>query len=92
MQELALNVPTVVILLVILGLAVLAVRRMTRRGLCDCGDHCGDGEQGCAGCSRCSAAACDGAEQPQAGQGDPPCCQAAQRMARAAVAAAHNGS
>lgn len=44
MQELSLNFPTVVILLVILALAVLAIRRMTRRGLCDCGDHCGDGE------------------------------------------------
>ena len=42
MQELSLNFPTVVILLVILALAVLAIRRMTRRGLCDCGDHCGD--------------------------------------------------
>lgn len=51
MQELSLNFPTVVILLVILALAVLAIRRMTRRGLCDCGDHCGDGEGGCAGCS-----------------------------------------
>ena len=49
MQELSLNFPTVVILLVILALAVLAIRRMTRRGLCDCGDHCGDGEGGCAG-------------------------------------------
>lgn len=46
MQELSLNFPTVVILLVILALAVLAIRRMTRRGLCDCGDHCGDGEGG----------------------------------------------
>ena len=32
MQELSLNFPTVVILLVILALAVLAIRRMTRRG------------------------------------------------------------
>ena len=38
MQELSLNFPTVVILLVILALAVLAIRRMTRRGLCDCGE------------------------------------------------------
>ncbi|MEC4273150.1 hypothetical protein VJ923_08265 [Adlercreutzia sp. R25] len=92
MQELAFNAPTVVILLVILGLAALAIRRMTRRGLCDCGDHCGDGERGCAGCSHCAAAAHDGAEPSQDGQGDPPCCQAAQRMTRAALAAAHNGS
>ena len=57
MQELSLNFPTVVILLVILALAVLAIRRMTRRGLCDCGDHCGDGEGGCAGCDRSFQAA-----------------------------------
>lgn len=82
MQDLALNAPTVVILLVIAALAVLAVRRMTRRGLCDCGDHCGD-EGGCAGCSRCDAAA------PQATSGEmPACCQAAQRMADAAACAA----
>ena len=39
MQELGLNLPTVIILVVIAALAVLAIRRMTRRGLCDCGDH-----------------------------------------------------
>ena len=59
MQDLALNLPTVVILAVIAALAVLAVRRMTRRGLCDCGDHCGDGRGAAArsGCAGCSAAA-----------------------------------
>ena len=58
MQELSLNFPTVVILLVILALAVLAIRRMTRRGLCDCGDHCGDA--GCSGChGGCSCSAAD---------------------------------
>ena len=46
MQELGLNLPTVIILVVIAALAVLAIRRMTRRGLCDCGDHC---EGGCSG-------------------------------------------
>lgn len=54
MQELTLNAPTIALLAVILALTVLAVRRMARRGLCDCGDHCGDG--GCAGCSGCGAA------------------------------------
>lgn len=54
MQDLALNVPTVILLLVILALAVLAVRRMTHKGLCDCGDHCDDG--GCGGCHGCGAA------------------------------------
>ena len=48
MQELGLNLPTVIILVVIAALAVLAIRRMTRRGLCDCGDHC---EGGCSGCA-----------------------------------------
>ncbi len=54
MQELSLNFPTVVILVVIAALAVLAIRRMTHRGLCDCGDHC---EGGCSGCEGCAAAA-----------------------------------
>ena len=48
MQELILNGPTIVILIAIAALAVLSVRRMTRRGLCDCGDRC---EGGCHGCS-----------------------------------------
>lgn len=38
---------TVVLGLVIVALAVLAVRRLVQRGTCDCRDHC-DG--GCAGC------------------------------------------
>ena len=75
MQELSLNFPTVVILLVILALAVLAIRRMTRRGLCDCGDHCGDGEGGCAGCSHCASArrpdTSGGADGAGAGDGAP---------------------
>lgn len=86
MQELSLNFPTVVILLVILALAVLAIRRMTRRGLCDCGDHCGDGEGGCAGCSHCAPAGAAGT--PDAGGEVPPCCQAAEAMAQAAAEAA----
>lgn len=53
MQEISLNFPTVIILVVIAALAVFAVRRMTRRGLCDCGDHC---EGGCSGCEGCAAA------------------------------------
>ncbi len=53
MQEISLNFPTVVILVVIAALAVLAIRRMTHRGLCDCGDHC---EGGCSGCEGCAAA------------------------------------
>ncbi len=92
MQELSLNFPTVVILLVILALAVLAIRRMTRRGLCDCGDHCGDGEGGCAGCSHCASAGrpdTSGRVTDATGAGDemPPCCQAAEAMAQAAAKA-----
>lgn len=91
MQELSLNFPTVVILLVILTLAVLAIRRMTRRGLCDCGDHCGDGEGGCAGCSHCASAGrpdtSGGADAAGAGDAVPPCCQAAEAMAQAAAKA-----
>ena len=64
MQDLSLNFPTVAIVLVIVTLAVLAIRRMVRRGLCDCGDHCGEGEgrsgcghcQGCPSCGSCWAA------------------------------------
>lgn len=87
MQELSLNFPTVVILLVILALAVLAIRRMTRRGLCDCGD----GEGGCAGCSHCASAVRPivSSRINGTGAGDemPPCCQAAEAMAQAAAKA-----
>lgn len=71
MQDLALNFPTIVLLLVIAALAVLVVRRMVRKGLCDCGDHCGDGG-GCAGCAGCSSAA------------ECPSCEAAAKMVAAA--------
>lgn len=92
MQEISLNFPTIVILVVIAALAVLSIRRMTRRGLCDCGDHCGDGEGGCAGCSHCASAAQPGAAHSPAvapvDGGLPPCCQAAQRMVDAAECSA----
>lgn len=71
MQDLALNFPTVALLLAIAVLAVLAVRRMVRKGLCDCGDHCGEGE-GCAGCAGCSSAT------------ECPSCEAAAKMVAAA--------
>ena len=35
---------TIVVALVIAVLAVLAVRRIATRGLCDCHDHCGDSD------------------------------------------------
>lgn len=48
---------TVVVALIIAALVFLAVRRMYRKGLCDCHK---DGDEGCAGgcggCSGCGAA------------------------------------
>lgn len=49
MQPLDLSPATVIVGLVIIALAVFAVRRMTKRGLCDCRDgECS--REGCAGC------------------------------------------
>lgn len=50
MQEFAMNPVTLLILLAIVAGAVLAVRRLAHRGLCDCGDHCDGGCRGCQGC------------------------------------------
>lgn len=45
---------TIVLLLIIAALAVLAIRRLTRRGLCDChGDGKTKGSSSCAGCAGC---------------------------------------
>ena len=57
MRELVLNPVTVLLLLAIVACAVLAVRRMLRRGLCDCNDHCDTGCSGCAGCPHGDGAA-----------------------------------
>lgn len=58
MQDLMLTPGTVVVVAVIVAWAVWAIRRMTHRGLCDCGDHCGDA--GCSGChGGCSCSAAD---------------------------------
>lgn len=43
---------TLILLVAILGCAGLAVRRLARRGMCDCGSHC---ERGCHGCKGCEA-------------------------------------
>lgn len=51
-----------VIVAAITALAVLAIRRLAKRGLCDCGDHCegpcdGCPSQGCCrGCKGCDVA------------------------------------
>lgn len=67
MQELVFTPSTVVLLLVIAALAVLAVRRMCRKGLCDC--H-GEGDGACAGCSGCSSQGGTlGLTTPGAGEG-----------------------
>lgn len=46
MQDLMLNPVTLALLLALAACAALAVRRLLRRGLCDCGDQC---EGGCGG-------------------------------------------
>lgn len=48
------NVSTVVVALIVAALAVLAVRRLLSRGMCDCNDHCDCSSSG--GCSGCAAA------------------------------------
>lgn len=53
MQEIVLTPTTVVLLVVILALAALAVHRIVKRGLCDCGDRCGGGCKGCSNCKKC---------------------------------------
>ena len=55
------NVPTLVVLALVVAWAVWAVRRLTGRGLCDCGDHCGDGAG--AGCGHGSCSGCSTAEK-----------------------------
>ncbi len=78
---------TAVLLAGIVAWAVWAIRRMTHRGLCDCGDHCGDAggsgcASGCAGCSGCaSAAASSSAVNAAASSPGSACCTAAEKMA-----------
>lgn len=63
---------TIVVALVIAVLAVLAVRRIAMRGLCDCRDHCGDSDSprsgcgSCQGCSGCGAVECMVADMDKA--------------------------
>ena len=54
---------TIILLAVILGCAVLAVRRLVTRGMCDCHDHC-DG--GCQGCNKGSSSCQDGCDTCEA--------------------------
>ena len=52
------NVSTLVVLIVMAVLVALAVRRLKKRGMCDCKGDAEDGScsGGCAGCSGCAAA------------------------------------
>ncbi len=68
------TVSTAILLVIIVALTVLAIRRLWKRGLCDCSDAC---EGGCAGCSkRCASKGCEAAVSCAS-------CEAVQRMALA---------
>lgn len=62
MQELIFTPSTAVLLAVILVCAFFAIRRLVKRGMCDCNEHCGDSCHGCsakkgnAECKGCGAA------------------------------------
>ncbi|WP_165171993.1 hypothetical protein [Adlercreutzia sp. ZJ242] len=66
MKELVLTPGTVVMLAAMAAWAAWAVRRITHRGLCDCGDHCGDAG---ACSSGCSCGGCGAAEKMVADMG-----------------------
>lgn len=55
MQEMTITPSTLALLSIILALAALAVRRLVKRGACDCHDHC-DGCHGASGGCGCGAA------------------------------------
>ena len=58
LQEFAFTPATLIAVLVIVALSFLAIRRLLKRGMCDCGDHC-DGcskKKGGNACKMCSAA------------------------------------
>ncbi len=46
MQELVFSPATSVLLIVVIMCAVVAIKRLCKRGMCDCNDH------GCEGCSK----------------------------------------
>ncbi|MCD8317001.1 MAG: hypothetical protein LUB61_06330 [Eggerthellaceae bacterium] len=55
------SISTIILLAVIIVLAVLAIRRIVRRGMCDCKDHIGNG--GCKGCHAGSCSGCSAAQK-----------------------------
>lgn len=52
MQELGVTPSTLILLAIVIACAVLAIRRLRKRGLCDCNDRC----SGCSECPSCKAA------------------------------------
>ena len=58
MQELGITPSTIILLAIIIACAVLAIRRLRKRGMCDCDDHCGGCSKKAAGgeCPSCKAA------------------------------------
>lgn len=55
MQDLQLTPATIILLVIIAACVVWAVRRLIKKGMCDCSDHC-DGCGSEKGCSSCKAA------------------------------------
>ncbi len=67
LQEIVFTPSTVAVIALLAAWAVWAVRRMTTRGLCDCGS--GDGAAGCSGgCAGCAkAGGCSGGGEASVG-------------------------
>lgn len=55
MQDLGLTPSTIILIALILAWTIWAVRRLYKKGMCDCSDHC-DGCGSKKGCSGCKAA------------------------------------
>lgn len=51
MLEIQLTPATIIFLLIIVGLIVIAIKRLTRKGLCDCKDCAGEKTGACQSCS-----------------------------------------
>lgn len=59
MQDIQLTPTTVLLLIAIAAWVIWAVRRLFRKGMCDCTDHCegcSKGASGKKGCSSCTVA------------------------------------
>ena len=91
MQPLVITPATIILLAIIAVCAFLAIRRLVRRGMCDCHESKKGSSAGCAGCSHCSMAvnanpkrssATSGVPGMGNGSGDaqPPCCHGVDHM------------